>query len=203
MNARGCGIDVIRDFIQETCGDEHERLTLIDGSNIFYFDSELNEWQRAEEKAKELRSITPGNNVVIFMKTSTFDIMAAKFPIRRFLSTVREVCIVLVDIPFCTSRLMVNCIRKMKFYGTNVCSLSRRSKHRPHPYARPPQQVTNFRHLYCEYDDVMLSDIFYKLSELPQIISLDCGILKSSESIDAFEAFNPVVRIKLLTVAQG
>ena len=71
----------------------------------------------------------------------------------------------------------------------------------------PHRQSTDFRHIYCEYDDVVLSNLYHMRRELhqavslPQVVSRDGGVLKDEAAVQLFRDFNPMIEVSLITAA--
>ena len=219
------GVNNIMHFIYENYKSSYFKISLIDGSNIFYLDKMANDWVRSEDKIRLLRAIPPDHTIILIMKHDTYSIAQTSLPIHRLLLDVSRsnVCIVTVDIPFCSSYMKANCIRKLQDAKPTQCSLSRsvrasidrpqshRAVHRDRD--RLPRhrdrydpirsasrlQVTNFDHIYCEYDDVVLSKLYYMMYESPTIVSLDRQVLKPISQIDIFDEFNPIIHVQLIT----
>ena len=96
----------------------------------------------------------------------------------------QELCIVTVDIPFCSPQLKVDCIRKMK--TKKLCSLSQNA-------GLSRILVTNFKHIYCEYDDIVISKLYRMMHEQPSIVSLDSRVMKTVAQTELFDEFSPMI----------
>ena len=186
------GVNEIMRYIYERCNiKSYSKVSIIDGSNIFFLDKKTNDWVEWEEKTRTLRAIPPDHFLVIVMKLDTFLTVRAHVPIERFLSNMQELCIVTVDIPFCSSQLKVDCIRKMK--TKKLCSLSQNA-------GLSRILVTNFKHIYCEYDDIVISKLYRMMHEQPSIVSLDSRVMKTVAQTELFDEFSPMIHVQLIGV---
>jgi len=203
----------------------YTKISLVDGSNMFFLDKKASEWTHPENKIALLRAIPADHTVIIVMKHDTFLTIQAYLPTRRLLldASRSNVCIVTVDIPFCSPLMKATCIRKVQMHGrSSQCSLSRtvrapvdsprsravhrqtrprhRDRHDPMGSAsRFLQVVTDFSHIHCEYDDVVLSKLHKMMYGQPTVVSMDRQVIKETSEVEIFNEFNPLIHIRIIT----
>lgn len=187
----------MRKYINIIYDHNKRNFILIDGSNMFYFEKSQNEWQRSEEKVELLRGIPDDCIVIMLMKRDTFDTTKKFLPVERILqkSTIQEVIIITLNVPFCSSSLMTNCILKLKDSKPTKCSLSQ-----PNKNFKMRSKFTEFRHIFCEYDDIVLTEMYNllpKQDDTVKILSLDYNVLKDEEIVNIYNEIDPSINVQI------
>jgi len=172
------------------------KVIFMDGSNIFHINQQSQhiEWSNSDGENLMRRHISENAILVIVMKHQTLEIVKQRLPLKRLLqnSNRSEIFIVSLHVPFCNSRWQTNCLLKQKQEKLSRCSMV------------TDRNITDYQHLYCEYDDIILSNLVYTLSQTYpgldiKILSLDKNVNKTRIEREKYNDVNLRVQLKIFT----